>query len=81
MYQGKREIRTSHRSNLSAQARSFPERLSPHLLHAFEAASESGASSWLTTFPGFAMPKGEFCDALCLRFGWQLPNLVCVANH
>jgi len=21
------------------------------------------------------MPKGEFRDALCLRFGWQIPNL------
>ena len=21
------------------------------------------------------MPKGEFCDALCLRFGWQLAGL------
>ena len=59
MYQGKREIRTSRRSDLSAQARSFPERLSPHLRCAFEAASECGASSWLTTLPiaehGFAM--------------------------
>ena len=26
---------------------------------------------------GFAMPKGEFIirDALCIRFGWQVPNL------
>ena len=24
---------------------------------------------------GFAMPKGEFCDALYLRFGWHLVRL------
>ena len=54
-------------------------RLSPSLRHSFEAASECGASCCLTTLPiaehGFAMPKGEFRDALCLRFGWQLAHL------
>ena len=35
--------------------------------------SEKGASSWLMTLPisehGFALPKGSFRDALCLRYG------------
>ena len=60
-------------------ARSFPERLSPSLRCSFEAALECGASCRLTTLPiaehGFAMPKGEFRDALCLRVGWQLAHL------
>ena len=60
-------------------ARSFPDRLSPSLRRAFEAAFECGSPGWLTTFPiaahGFSMPKGEFRDALCLHFGWQVPNL------
>ena len=57
------------------------DQLSPQLRHAFEAASERGASCWLTTLPiaehGFALSKGEFHDALqlCLRFGWQPVNL------
>ena len=51
------------------------ECLSPHLHRASEAASEHGASCWLTTLPiaeqGFALPKAEFRDALlfniCLK--------------
>ena len=46
---------------------------------------EKGASSWLSTLPidehGFALHKGAFRDALCLRYGWRpahLPsNCVC----
>uniref|UniRef100_A0A1X7V2T7 Reverse transcriptase domain-containing protein n=1 Tax=Amphimedon queenslandica TaxID=400682 RepID=A0A1X7V2T7_AMPQE len=43
-------------------------------LRCLEAASESGASSWLTALPikehSFALHKGAFRDALCLRYGW-----------
>ena len=28
---------------------------------------------------GFAMPKGEFCDTLCLRFEWMLNMLSIVS--
>ena len=55
------------------------DQLSPQLRRAFEAASERGALCWLTTLPiaehGFALSKGEFHDALCLKFGWQPVNL------
>ena len=38
-----------------------------------------GASSWLTTLPidahGFALHKGGFRDALCLRYNWAPPHL------
>ena len=44
-----------------------------------EASSEKGASSWLSSLPiaehGFALHKGAFRDALCLRYGWNPPNL------
>ena len=37
------------------------------------------ASSWLTTLSlkvhGFELPKGSFRDALCLHYGWQVPQL------
>ena len=76
MYQSKREAGASHRNNLITFARSFPERLSPSSRHSFEAASEHGASCCLPIAEhGLAMPKGEFRDALCLRFGWQLARL------
>ena len=42
-------------------------------------ACGKGASSWLTTLPlkvhGFQLPKGLFRDALCLRYGGQVPQL------
>ena len=43
--------------------------------------SEKGASSWLSVLPishhGFALHKGAFHDAMCLRYNWQPPNLPC----
>ena len=50
-----------------------------------EASKEKGASSWLAALPmadhGFALHKGAFRDALCLRYGWRPPlmpsNCVC----
>ena len=44
-----------------------------------EIASDQGASHWISALPltahGFALPKGAFRDALCLRYGWQPPHL------
>ena len=41
--------------------------------------SEKGASSWLSVLPisdrGFALHKGAFHDAMCLRYNWQTSNL------
>lgn len=42
-------------------------------------AQEKGASSWLSALPiaehGFALHKGAFRDAICLRYGWRPPFL------
>uniref|UniRef100_A0A1X7TEM9 Uncharacterized protein n=1 Tax=Amphimedon queenslandica TaxID=400682 RepID=A0A1X7TEM9_AMPQE len=52
-----------------------------------ESFSERGASSWLTVLPikehGFTLHKGDFRDALCLRYGWSPPLLPshCVCGH
>ena len=44
-----------------------------------ELASEKGASNWLSVLPveehGFHLSKGDFRNALCMRYGWMLPNL------
>ncbi len=46
---------------------------------ALKATSEKGSSSWLPTLliaeQGFALHKGAFRDALCLRHGWHPSNL------
>ena len=49
---------------------------SPDLQRSVRAASEKGASAWLTALPieehGFALHKVAFRDALALRYGWPL---------
>ena len=60
-------------------------RLPISMKRALEVSKEKGASSWLSALPiaehGFALHKGAFRDALCLRYGWQPPllpaNCVC----
>ena len=49
------------------------------LQRAVNIAKEKGASSWLTTLPiaehGFSLHKGDFRDALCLRYDWKPKGL------
>ena len=53
---------------------------------AVELASEKGASNWLTVIPidemGFTLNKGEFRDALKLRYDWGIANKpsICVCG-
>ena len=51
--------------------------LTDDLHHIVQLSSEKGASLWLSVLPieehGFALHKGAFRDALCLRYGW-LPS-------
>jgi len=45
----------------------------------FHAAREKGASSWLSALPiqrlGYTLNKQEFRDAVCLRYGWRIPDV------
>jgi hypothetical protein len=49
-------------------------------------AREKGASSWVTAVPSHdhhtILSKGDFIDAVCIRYGWIPPNLpdVCVCG-
>ena len=51
----------------------------PNLIKAVEAASEKGASNWVTAVPhydhGTILHKGDFVDSLCMRYGWQIKCL------
>ena len=51
----------------------------PELKHAVGAASEKGASSWVTASPsydhGTVLHKREFTDACYIRYGWTLLDL------
>jgi hypothetical protein len=43
-----------------------------------ELAQEGGSGAWLTALPvqsnGYTLNKQEFRDAICLRYGWPIPN-------
>ena len=74
----RRQYETDIATNLS-------ERVPRNLQRSMLSSSEKGASSWLSALPitehGFALHKGAFRDALCLRYGWHTPllpsNCVC----
>ena len=69
----------NRKKRLQDKATDLKTRLPQHLLRSAELASEKGAYSWLTALPitahGFALHKGAFQDALCLRYGWTPTNL------
>ena len=74
----KASIRQSNQKYWLQQSRNVYDHLSPQLKRYVDLAKEKGASSWLSVLPlddyGFSLHKGAFGDAMCLRYGWQLPN-------
>ena len=77
--QAKSEIRMQHRQQQTYAADQLQQILPRHLKRAMELGSEKGASSWLSALPveepGLTLHKGDFRDALCLRYGWQPTNV------
>ena len=60
------------------------ERLDSDRQRLMDVARERGASVWLSALPlkefGFDLHKGSFRDAICIRYGWQPPQHVCVVR-
>ena len=73
MHQLKLTIRKKNREQQSLAADSVYAQLSPSLQRCVDLARESGSSSWLTVLPieehAFHLHKGDFRDALSLRYG------------
>ena len=71
----KRDIKRNNRKLQQECAKNTIDNLPAKLVRAMEMASEKGASSWVVTLPiaehNFALHKGSFRDALCLRYGWK----------
>ena len=71
--------RKFHRQYEARTANDLKEDLSTKLQKALTICSEKGASSWLSALPisehGFALHRGAFRDALCLRYGWRPSHL------
>ena len=70
---------TANHKSLQQKAEGIYKLLPPLLQRCFDQACEKGSSSWLSALPiadhGFHLNKGEFRDALCLRYDWSLPNV------
>ena len=75
----KKDVRDMNRTRHAQQACTVKDQLPDNLKRHAELASEKGASSWLSVLPiaehGFYLHKGEFRDALRLRYNWQLNNI------
>ena len=79
-----KNIKTSNRQRQTQLARSVHDQLPPQLKRCVDLAQEKGSSSWLSVLPfdehGFYLHKGEFRDALCLRYGWNLGSMPQTCN-
>ena len=75
----KAELRRQKNEYHQQLASDVRKTLSPLKQRIMDLLKEKGSSSWLSALPlkdhGFSLNKGEFRDALCLRYGWQLRNL------
>ena len=75
----KQHVKMERRRLLAGEASRLHEVLPPKLQRAMDLGREKGASSWPVTLPieehNFALLKGSFRDALCLRYGWTPPHL------
>ena len=75
----KNNTRSLRRQHETSAAAALKARLLHHLQRAMTASTEKGASIWLSTLPieehGFALHKGAFRDAICLKYGWRPPLL------
>ncbi len=75
----RREAKSKRRAADSALALKLGQEIRPELQHSLQIAGEKGASNWLSALPmerhGFVLYKSAFRDALCLRYGWEPPNL------
>ena len=77
--EAKKNIRNSNRLRDICLANELNSILSTDQKRKIALAKEKGSSSWLTVLPieehGFFLNKGEFRDALHLRYGWDIRNV------
>ena len=73
------EVDDENETRQSARLAVVLEHASEELRLAMRAAGDKGASSWVTATPsydhGTVLHKGEFTDAVYIRYGWTMLNL------
>ena len=75
-----KDLKSSKETFLFNQLKDILSRVeSPTMKRAIELNKEKGAGSWLTVLPlqqhGYCLNKQEFRDAICLRYGWNIPKI------
>ena len=79
MQQRKKVVQVQREKGALDKASILRPALPEFLQRAMEVVSDKGASQWFSAMPmeahGFALAKGSFRDALCLRYGWTPPHL------
>jgi len=77
-------LSSARERSLSDQFKSILSSCPPSLRWVVECCTEKGSSSWLSALPleqyGFALHKGEFIGAICLRYDHGSHPIVCVAR-
>ena len=83
----KQKYRVKKETKIKEQKDKINQNLSPDTAKIVEQMRDKGASSWLNAIPfeehGFVLHKGEFRDALRLRYNLRLQNLPskCTCDH
>ena len=84
IFVAKTEIRASNHRHSEDRANTIYSQLMPEMKRCVDITKERGSSSWVSVLPllehGFHLQKGEFKDALCLRYGWSLSNTPQLCN-
>ena len=74
----KKEVKKQNDERLKTEKAAIEEELDDKSRRLLQAASEKGASAWLSCLPlarlGYVINKQEFRDAVCLRYGWQIQD-------
>ena len=75
----KSEMRGEKEESLKKEHEQISAALGEKERRLFHAAQEKGASAWLSALPikriGYSINKQEFRDAICLRYGWSIPDM------
>ena len=75
----KAAVRKARSERQTDETKRVYDQLQPTAHRLLECASETGASSWISTLPveehGFCLSKGAFRDAISLCYGWTIQNV------
>ena len=73
-----KKMKLEKEENLLMELQEVKDLVDDKLQRSITLACDKGAGAWLTALPlqsmGYTLNKQEFRDAICLRYGWKIPN-------